>query len=150
MKMSKGIPLSDQDRHPWLCELHKLIMSDKACGQHVVLACSALKKTYRELLASGPESCRSDRPKQESLNQDIFFIHLQGSRKVISGRIQKRTGHFMPVELLASQFDTLEPPVAPEQFMTVNVEKDVSQILSEILGVLESKIQGHFTQKELD
>lgn len=110
----------------------------------MVLACSALKKAYRETLATGAQSCTSDRPQEEILAPDIFFVHLQGSWKVISERIQKRTGHFMPVELLASQFDTLEPPAAPEHFMTVNVEKDVSQIVSEIQSVLESKMQGTF------
>ncbi|XP_018421861.1 PREDICTED: probable gluconokinase [Nanorana parkeri] len=142
LKMGKGIPLNDQDRHPWLCDLHNLILSDKACGQHVVLACSALKKAYREMLATGAQSCTSDRQQQEIQDPDLFFIHLQGSWKVISERFQKRTGHFMPVELLASQFDTLEPPAAPEHFMTVNVEKDVSQIVSEIQSVLEDKMQG--------
>ncbi|KAM5193239.1 putative gluconokinase isoform 2-T2 [Mantella aurantiaca] len=144
MKMGKGIPLNDQDRHPWLCDLHNLIMSDKAFGQHVVLACSALKKAYRETLTTGAKSCTSDRPQQENLDPDIFFIHLQGSWKVISERIQKRTGHFMPVELLASQFDILEPPASPECFMTVNVEKTISQIISEIQGVLEGMMQGPF------
>ncbi|XP_077330994.1 putative gluconokinase isoform X1 [Lithobates pipiens] len=140
MKMGKGIPLNDQDRQPWLCKLHNLITSDEARGHHVVLACSALKKAYRETLATGTNLCTSDRQQQENLDPDIFFIHLQGSQKLISERIQKRTGHFMPVDLLASQFDTLEPPTAPEHFMTVNVEKDISQIVSEIQGVLEGKV----------
>ncbi|CAI9602442.1 unnamed protein product, partial [Staurois parvus] len=140
LKMGKGIPLTDQDRHPWLCELHNLIMSDEAHGQHVVLACSALKKAYRETLATGTKLCTSDRKQQENLDPDIFFIHLQGSWKVISERIQRRTGHFMPVELLASQFDTLDSPAAPERFMSVNAEKDISQIVLEIKGVLEGKM----------
>ncbi|XP_077330995.1 putative gluconokinase isoform X2 [Lithobates pipiens] len=139
-KTEVGSQLANKDRQPWLCKLHNLITSDEARGHHVVLACSALKKAYRETLATGTNLCTSDRQQQENLDPDIFFIHLQGSQKLISERIQKRTGHFMPVDLLASQFDTLEPPTAPEHFMTVNVEKDISQIVSEIQGVLEGKV----------
>ncbi|KAM3938065.1 putative gluconokinase [Leptodactylus fuscus] len=141
-KMSQGIPLNDQDRYPWLCSLHELIKREKAGGQHVVLACSALKRAYRKTLTTGqsaliPEDqCQHNK---DDITSHTLFIHLQGSMELISERLQKRRGHFMPLTLLQSQFDTLEPPAAPELFMAVNVEKDILEIVSEIRAELECK-----------
>ncbi|KAG9486806.1 hypothetical protein GDO78_006940 [Eleutherodactylus coqui] len=143
-KMSRGIPLNDQDRYPWLCSLHELIKRESACGrQHVVLACSALKKAYRKTLTTGRNMLLPEDPcphSEDDICSVTWFIHLQGSMKLITERMQKRKGHFMPLTLLQSQFDTLEPPAAPELFLTVNIENDISEIVSAIKAELERKI----------
>ncbi|XP_075067149.1 putative gluconokinase [Mixophyes fleayi] len=138
VKMSQGIPLNDQDRHPWLCIMHELIKREKACGQHLVLACSALKRAYRKTLTSGGNLWQDD---HDDISSETLFIHLQGSVELISRRMQERKGHFMPLQLLESQFDTLEPPAAPELFLTVNVEKEIPEIVSEIQAALQDKTQ---------
>ncbi len=94
-KMASGIPLTDQDRAPWLQLLADSIREWLATGQNVVLACSALKERYRaELLVS----------------EDVRLVHLQGSFELIRGRLQHRHDHYMPADLLGSQFAALEPP----------------------------------------
>ncbi|XP_014684012.2 probable gluconokinase isoform X2 [Equus asinus] len=141
MKMAKGIPLNDQDRIPWLCSLHDILVRDVASGQHVVLACSALKKMYRDILTRGKEGAplkRDDSGKEEKPAElQLLVVHLSGSFEVISGRLLKRKGHFMPPELLQSQFDTLEPPSAPENFIQVSVEKNLPEIVATIMETLK-------------
>ncbi|XP_073402129.1 probable gluconokinase [Dendrobates tinctorius] len=147
-KMSQGIPLNDQDRYPWLCSLHELIKREKGCGHHVVLACSALKKVYRKTLTTGQFALIPEDQKhhnEDDISSHTLFIYLQGSMELISERMQKRRGHFMPLTLLQSQFDTLEPPETPEMFMAVNVEKNISEIVSEVKAELEYRI--HLGQK---
>ncbi|XP_069820344.1 probable gluconokinase isoform X2 [Dendropsophus ebraccatus] len=142
-KTEVGSLLADQDRYPWLCSLHELLKREKACGHHVVLACSALKKAYRKTLTTGQNTLNSEdqgQRKEDDISSCTLFIHLQGSMELISERLRKRKGHFMPSALLQSQFDTLEPPAAPELFMTVNVEKDIAEIVSDIKAELESRI----------
>uniref|UniRef100_A0A8C6Y871 Gluconokinase n=1 Tax=Naja naja TaxID=35670 RepID=A0A8C6Y871_NAJNA len=128
-KMAEGIPLTDQDRIPWLCHLHEILMREHASGQSVILACSALKKMYR---------CILETEKLESTPRKILFVHLAGPIELIASRLEKRRGHFMPPSLLQSQFDTLEPPCAPENFITVSLEKPVSETVSEIERHLKS------------
>ncbi|TXN38317.1 gluconokinase [Flagellimonas hymeniacidonis] len=94
-KMANGNPLSDADRLPWLEELGNLLLewnSDKG----TVLACSALKESYRAILNSKLE--------------DIKWVYLYGSKEVLKSRIEKRLGHFMKIEMLDSQIGALEPP----------------------------------------
>ncbi|XP_003216515.1 probable gluconokinase isoform X1 [Anolis carolinensis] len=133
-KMAEGIPLNDQDRIPWLCCLHDILKREHTCGQNAILACSALKKMYRQILGNGKCGCESGQQENqggpESLK--ILFVHLHGSIDLIAGRLRKRKGHFMPLSLLQSQFDTLEPPSPPESFITINLEKSISEIVSEI------------------
>ncbi|KAM9138591.1 putative gluconokinase [Pangshura tecta] len=131
-KMAQGIPLNDQDRIPWLCKLHDILMREESPGQSVILACSALKKMYRRILVSGRDAVYSKSDQPDSSTQKVLFIHLDGSMELIASRLEKRRGHFMAPELLQSQFDTLEPPSAPENFITVSLEKSVSEIVSEI------------------
>ncbi|XP_074851100.1 putative gluconokinase [Carettochelys insculpta] len=135
-KMAQGIPLNDEDRIPWLCKLHDILMREESDEQSVILACSALKKMHRCLLVSGIDALysKSDQLKEEgnSATRKILFIHLDGSMELITSRLEKRKGHFMAIELLQSQFDTLEPPAVPENFITVNVEESVAEIVSEI------------------
>ncbi|NWI30525.1 GNTK gluconokinase, partial [Sula dactylatra] len=133
-KMAEGIPLSDEDRIPWLCALHDILRREDFSRQDVILACSALKKMYRQVLVSGTPAIESNLAEQPGENKalKILFVHLDGPMDVIAGRLEKRRGHFMPPELLKSQFDILEPPSPPEIFITVSLEKSLPEILLEI------------------
>lgn len=97
-KMSDGIPLTDEDRWPWYHILRERIIAHRAAGRDYVLACSALKQIYRDLLRDS-----------DGLD-DVIFVHLKGPRELISTRMKARQGHFMPPELLDSQFAALEEP----------------------------------------
>ncbi|OCU01143.1 probable gluconokinase [Xenopus laevis] len=140
-KMSRGTPLTDQDRQPWLCELHEIIMREKALGQHVVLSCSALKRAYRIILLTGATSLLPEKlHKKDDLSSETLFVHLHGSVEVLSQRLQERKGHFMPIMLLDSQIATLEPPSVPERFITIDVDKDISLIVSAIQNEVARKM----------
>lgn len=95
-KMSQGIPLTDQDRSTWLTSLRELIQESINSATSMVLACSALKEAYRSKL---------------NVNGQVKFIYLKGTYTEIESRLKNRTGHFMPVKLLKSQFEILEEPV---------------------------------------
>lgn len=121
-KMSRGEPLTDEDRLPWLTELSKLI-NDWQEGEGVVLACSALKESYRSTLAqSGAE---------------IDWVYLKGEFETINTRIKSREGHFMSSNMLQSQFDVLEEPTYGIQ---INVDNEVSRIVSSILSQINPEI----------
>jgi len=97
-KMHAGIPLTDEDRAPWLATLHDLIASWHQKNESGILTCSALKQTYRETLVAG-------------LPDDAYrFILTEAPKEVISERMKARHDHFMPAALLDSQLATLEPP----------------------------------------
>lgn len=113
-----------------------------ASGQHVVLACSALKKMYRDILIHG----RNDVPlksnesaKGKLAGEQLLVVYLCGSFEIISRRLFQRKGHFMPPELLQSQFSVLEPPSAPENFIQVRVDQSVSEIADAIMEELQMK-----------
>lgn len=95
-KMQSGQPLTDADRAPWLATLNQALQEHHASGQAVVLACSALKETYRQQLQQGGVQLR--------------FVYLHSSADKLRQRVENRRTHFMPVSLLQSQFDTLEEP----------------------------------------
>ena len=95
-KMHRGEPLDDADRAPWLRAIRQRIDELVASGQSAVIACSALKRAYREMLAR-------DRP-------EVTFVYLKASAALIAERLRHRAGHFMPPALLQSQLDTLEEP----------------------------------------
>lgn len=95
-KMRAGIPLTDADRGPWLDRLHRLLADSLAAGAHPVLACSALKESYRTRLLEG--------------GLPVAIVYLKGSYDEILARMSSREGHFMPPALLRSQFDALEEP----------------------------------------
>ncbi|NXW11861.1 GNTK gluconokinase, partial [Fregetta grallaria] len=122
------------DRIPWLCALHDILRREDSSREDTILACSALKKMYRRILVSGASAIESNQPEQPGENAalKILFVHLDGPVDIIAGRLVKRRGHFMPPELLKSQFDILEPPSAPEHFITVSVEKSLPEIVLEI------------------
>ncbi|XP_068961429.1 probable gluconokinase isoform X2 [Petaurus breviceps papuanus] len=141
--MGKGIPLNDQDRIPWLCNLHDILLRNVSSGQSVVLACSALKKMYRNILMGGEgaatQKCNEPGEKEGVPRLKLLVVYLHGSFEVISGRLAKRKGHFMPPGLLQSQCDTLEPPSAPENFLSLNVDKSVSEIVPFIVDNIKTK-----------
>ncbi|XP_032530843.1 probable gluconokinase isoform X1 [Chiroxiphia lanceolata] len=130
-KMAGGTPLNDEDRIPWLCKLHNILRREDSSRQDAILACSALKKMYRHILVNGASAIETEQP-EEKPSLKILFVHLDGPIDIIAGRLEKRRGHFMPPELLKSQFDTLEPPSAPENFITVSLEKPLPEIVLEI------------------
>jgi gluconokinase len=122
-KMSAGHPLTDEDRWPWLQAIADEI--DRVCkaGQRVVIACSALKRAYRDILVHG--------------RSDVRIIFLNGSEPLIASRLAQRQHHFMPRELLASQFKTLEPPDASEHPVTVSIDGSVDAIVDDIAHQLK-------------
>ena len=121
-KMKAGTPLTDEDRWPWLRAIAAEI--DRACaaGEHVVIACSALKRVYRDILVHG--------------RNDVRIVFLDGTQQLIADRLAKRKGHFMPPDLLPSQFRTLEPPTADENPVTVSIDASVEAIVDDIVGKL--------------
>jgi gluconokinase len=122
-KMSAGQPLTDEDRWPWLQAIADEI--DRTCKVHerAVIACSALKRTYRDILVHGRD--------------DVRIVFLQGTRELIAERMATRKGHFMPPGLLASQFKTLEPPTADERPIVVPIDRTVDIIVEDILNQLK-------------
>ncbi|WP_071518708.1 gluconokinase [Geitlerinema sp. PCC 9228] len=115
-KMENGIPLTDRDRYPWLLALRQKIDTLPSQGKGGVVACSALKENYREILSGGGTT--------------ITWIFLEGARSLLQQRLKRRQGHFMTAELLDSQLATLEPP---QTAMVENVEKPVEEIVASIL-----------------
>lgn len=115
-KMRAGIPLDDHDRAGWLGAIREGIAGSDA--RVVCVACSALKAAHREVLRGAGGA--------------VEFIHLQGSRELLSGRLAARTGHFMPAQLLDSQLATLEPPADATQI-------DVAAPPGQIVGLLREK-----------
>lgn len=94
-KMSAGLALNDDDRRPWLEDLAAWMAAQSEAGRSTVVACSALRRMYRDILRDGPPN--------------LGVIHLDGPMEVVAERLAGRKGHFMPPSLLQSQFDTLEP-----------------------------------------
>jgi gluconokinase len=94
-KMQRGVPLTDEDREPWLAAIHAELLKCAAKNQDAVLACSALKQSYRETLASGV---------------DLRICYLRGTYSEISARLKSRSGHFAGEAILAGQFADLEEP----------------------------------------
>lgn len=111
-KMSAGIPLTDEDRVEWLAALRPLLDRAIADGVGLVLACSALREAYRETLGLG-------RP-------EIAVVHLTAPVAVLSARLSARAGHFMPVTLLDSQLQTLEPPCSA---LTLDATRPVAELV---------------------
>ncbi|WP_429818334.1 gluconokinase [Ensifer sp. B1-9] len=119
-KMSAGIPLTDADRWPWLKEIGRQLASGDA---PLVVSCSALKRSYRDLL-------------RESAGKPIAFVYLHGDRDVLTGRMQRRTGHFMPASLLDTQLATLEDPVGEPLTVTVDISPSPQAVIHEVLAQL--------------
>lgn len=119
-KMSAGTPLNDDDRAGWLLTLQEQIRNAGDSGIGMVLACSALKRRYRDVLRLGDPALR--------------FAHLSGARELIEARMKARAGHYMPPSLLDSQFQTLEPLQADEAGIVLDIRKPIAELVADILN----------------
>jgi gluconokinase len=121
-KMHNGIPLTDDDRRPWLDAVAAWIDNTRRSGEHAVVACSALKRRYRDILIG-------DRA-------DVRLVYLKGEETLIARRIATRHEHFMPRSLLHSQFEELEEPGRDENPIAVSIEPEPREIVTRILSAL--------------
>jgi gluconokinase len=119
-KMRAGIPLTDEDRWPWLDRLNALLRAADARGESAILACSALKQRYRDRLQQGLAGVR--------------WVHLQGDMELIRSRLGQRKGHYMNPALLQSQFDALE---APSDALIINVDDEPAVLAQRVFLALE-------------
>jgi gluconokinase len=127
-KMSAGHPLTDDDRWPWLQAIAAEIGRMCQTGGHLVVACSALKRAYRNVLLAGRD--------------DVCIVFLDGSRTLIAQRLSARKGHFMPPGLLDSQFKTLQPPGSDEHPINVSIDAPVEAIVDAIVSQLQPGVPG--------
>jgi carbohydrate kinase (thermoresistant glucokinase family) len=118
-KMASGEPLTDDDRQRWLKRVANQIRLQLEDGQSVVVACSALRRMYRDTI-------------REEGEDETFFVHLDGSQQVIGDRLSLRTRHFMPASLLGTQLQTLEPLGVDEAGMTVGIRSSPNEIVAEV------------------
>jgi gluconokinase len=121
-KMHNGIPLTDEDRWPWLDAIAAWIDKTRRAGGHGVIACSALKRRYRDVLIG-------DRP-------DVRLVYLKGDETLIARRVATRHEHFMPTSLLHSQFEELEEPGPDEKPIIVSIEPKPPEIVVRILSAM--------------
>ena len=119
-RMSRGIALTDEDRFEWLQSLATRIRDADDDGKDLVLTCSALKRSYRDILRSG--------------SPNVQFIFLKGSRPLIAERLVTRRGHFMPPSLLDSQFAILEEPSPDEHAWVCDVNDSPSDIVTSVMA----------------
>ena len=119
LKMKSGQPLTDEDRKDWLLALNDLAKKQQKSNGGII-ACSALKQVYRDMLNA-------------ELDPSLVFIFLEGSFELIASRMQTRKGHFMPVDLLRSQFDTLE---IPKDAIYADISKSPDEIVGDIIQKL--------------
>ena len=119
-KMANGIPLNDLDRAPWLAALHALISTSLRENRPAVLACSALKESYRQRLLED--------------NDGVQVVYLKGSYDLLWSRLSHRKDHYMKPQMLQSQFESLEEP---ENALTMDVSMPVNALVNEILKQLE-------------
>src|SRR6476659_3211956 len=122
-KMSAGIPLTDDDRGPWLATIATWLAEHAAGGG--VASCSALKRSYRDVLAAAAPQ--------------VFFVHLHGDPDVIAARVAGRPGHFMPAALVESQFATLEPLEPRERGAVLAVDQPVDDLVTQSLTLLDHR-----------
>ena len=111
-KMSRGVPLTDEDRDDWLVNLREVLNQNIETNQSIVLACSALKQRYRDFL---------------QINDEIHFVYLRGTYQQIEARMKERKDHYMKPGMLASQFDVLEEP---SDALVVDVTKKPEEIVA--------------------
>ncbi len=133
-KMHGGTPLTDADRMPWLHKIAEEIDGWRARGESGVLTCSALKRSYRDIIIGG--------------RLDVTLVYLKGSYDLIRRRMAARHEHFMPVALLDSQFATLQEPTPDEHPIIVDVGARPAEIAAEIVHQLEER-QGNGQRNEL-
>lgn len=131
-KMSAGIPLNDEDRAPWLRSIRDWMSNKADAGLNCVLTCSALKKTYRDILREA--------------RAEVVFVELDAPIDLVGERMAHRKGHYMPTSLLQSQFDTLEPLQPEEAGIVVSVRDTPEKVIDDAVAALKragAKAAGH-------
>jgi gluconokinase len=123
-KMHEGIPLTDDDRWPWLRTIRAAIEEKQRAGETAVFTCSSLKRSYRDVLRDG--------------DRDVCFVYLEGTFEVLKERIGTRTGHFFDPSLLQSQLDTLEPP-GEDEAIIVSIEHTPEEIVDIVIEQLKTR-----------
>jgi gluconokinase len=126
-KMTKGIPLTDEDRWPWLQAIAELVAVKDFEGTSTVVTCSALRRSYRAVLSDAAPT---------------FFVHLDAPFEVLEERMQHRTKHFMPTTLLKSQFATLEPLGDDESGAVIDVSPPIDEVVEEAVNA----VRVHYTR----
>jgi gluconokinase len=124
-KMRAGIPLTDDDRWPWLRRLADWIGEHEAAGRNAIVTCSALKRSYRDLLRNGHPS--------------VWFAHVRAAPELIRERVEQRTGHYMPASLLDSQLETLEPLQPDEPGVMVSGVAPPAEVAEQIIAALSKE-----------
>lgn len=127
-KMKAGVPLTDQDRAPWLAVIADRIEDWRRAGTSGVVACSALKRDYRTRLVGD--------------GHDVRLIYLTGDEAVLAQRMAHRPGHFMPPSLLASQLNTLEAPTSEEAAITLDIDRSLEAQVEAVLAALRPGVHG--------
>jgi gluconokinase len=127
-KMASGVPLDDDDRWPWLRRVAAWIGEQEAAGRDGVVTCSALKRSYRDLLRAGHPSVR--------------FVHLLAPPDLIKGRVDARRGHYMPPSLLASQLATLQPLEPDEPGFGVRTDRSPAEVADDVMRQLAADTGG--------
>ncbi|MBX2883844.1 MAG: gluconokinase [Granulosicoccus sp.] len=122
-KMASGVPLTDEDRIPWLNEVAAYAQIHAEKHRVCVIACSALKRKYREIL---------------NRSGNVAYIFLEGSYSLIKSRMHKRQGHFMPEKLLDSQFAALEDPRAEPNVLTIGIDADPDTVAHQAAKALKA------------
>jgi gluconokinase len=134
-KMHSGQPLTDEDRRPWLQAIAAWIDATRRMAGHGVIACSALKRAYRDILVG-------DR-------RDVRIVYLKGERELIASRSALRHGHFMPASLLDSQFATLEEPREDERPIVVSIDASTHAIVDTVIARLGLPTRGDDRDPEM-
>lgn len=135
-KMSRGEPLTDQDRLPWLLKIHEVIKRERCSGSDALVACSALKRHYRQILLHGAKalisSSGSDRDILPPSSPGVCFLFMHGDYEFIHQRMVARRGHYMKAEMLRSQFESLEPPLDEENVLLLDIRRSISDMAAEV------------------
>lgn len=122
-KMSKGTPLTDEDRWPWLTLVGQAV---SAPAEGAIASCSSLKRVYRDLL-------------RRETGEGLIFVFLHGTRALLLSRMQHRPGHFMPASLLDSQLATLEPPGADENVIPVDCAEPLEEAVNRVAALIAAR-----------
>jgi gluconokinase len=121
-KMRSGTALTDEDRWPWLDAIAAWIGAARTQNRSCIVACSALKRRYRERVAGG--------------HDDVSFVFLKGDYETVAARLAGRSGHYMPLSLLQSQFDALEEPAADERALVLPISAPVDTLVEKIAATV--------------
>ncbi|TNN80668.1 putative gluconokinase [Liparis tanakae] len=136
-KSALGAILSEKDRLPWLFRLHEVIERERRSCSDALVACSALKRLYRQILLHGSKALDSSSgPDGDVLpptRPDVCFLFLHGDYDLIQQRMAARRGHYMKADLLRSQFDALEPPSEEENALPLDVSRSMTDMATEVL-----------------